>query len=168
MTSADGRAENQWRIEDSTFLRLIPGPSEERGYRGGRIRLISLEVYEEGTIVIWHLHSLSRSLYDEAAEHPDVIAAVERYAQSDMERGLTSEQRALNLKFHRQFFIRQAIWPNGVSMTDDRGQTYTTRSSQTSGTVNFRGTANLMPAIAPDAQHLTIVIGGVTFRIDLT
>jgi hypothetical protein len=81
MTNADGRAENQWRIEDSTFLRLIPGPSEERDYRGGRMRLISLELYEEGTLITWHLHALPRSVYEEAVRHPDVIADMERYAQ---------------------------------------------------------------------------------------
>jgi hypothetical protein len=81
VTSGDGRAENQWRIEDSTFLRLLPGPTEEHDYLGGRMRLISLELYEEGALVTWHLHALPRSVYEEAARHPDVIADMERYAQ---------------------------------------------------------------------------------------
>jgi hypothetical protein len=83
VTSADGRAESQWRIEDSTFLRLLPGPTEEHDYVGGRMRLISLEVevYEEGTLVTWHLHALPRSVYDEEARHPDVIADMEPCAQ---------------------------------------------------------------------------------------
>jgi hypothetical protein len=45
-------------FEDSPLLRLILGPDLEVDVMGGKLRLLLLEVYEEGIAITWRLSSL--------------------------------------------------------------------------------------------------------------
>lgn len=161
-------AESLWPVEDSGFLRTVPGPDEEKPYLDGYIRVLSVELYRAGIIVTWYAHSLSEEPYREVLRRPEVVEELEQVARRERNRQDVPEHvQETTIRMAQRFVVERFLFPTGAPAVDALRNEYQWRSSSMSGRIGFRGTVYFVPGLAPDAHQLTITLGEARFTLDV-
>lgn len=168
---------NQWRVEESDFLQMIPGPTDDRPCRGGRLRLLSLELYREGVILTFLAHAYAphahRDALDALQQQPDFASYVEKALAQ--ERGKTAHRPRLAqfvpdewtaISWHIEHAVRDWLVPT-PQVADDKGNTYRRRYQSFTGITAYRSTLTLLPGVQPDARMLSIRFGEQTFTVPI-
>jgi hypothetical protein len=136
----------------SRLLRTIPGPAGSRPWRGGRLRIVSVDVYEAGIVVHW-----------ESDEPP--ILTEEQLAECEQ---AGSKFLGPGRRGHRNLRAWTLQNPQALTMKDDAGNTYYTNGPSSTGGDTFRtGTVVFVRSIDDDVESLTIDLDDASFEVGL-
>lgn len=174
--SDDDSDGSQWRVVQSDFLQMIPGPNEDRLYRGGKLRLLSIELYQKGIVVTWLAHSYSRSAHAEAiealrqdpnfAEYVEDAFTEEGGSQIHLPPAPFVPEEWTAISWHIENAVREWLVPM-PDVTDDRGNAYRPRHGSSEGETAYRETWTLEPGIPPNAHVLILRFRDERFTVPI-
>jgi hypothetical protein len=137
---------------------VIPGPDVEVEVRGGRARVLAIELYDNSVAVTWRL-----------APTPD-FDALDAFALAATDRdtdGLPPRDRERIQDIVRRGLERNHL--HQVGLTDDVGTEYTAAGSGWSGGMNeMHGRATFWSAVPDRASVLYVELLGARFEAPVT
>jgi hypothetical protein len=139
--------------EPATFLRLLPGPEDERDFGGALLSLTGLEIYDRHVVVLWRLRSVD-------GEQLDLDAISERLHLAEDDQLPSAGRKGLPA-------VGSFLWW-GLRCADDVDTAYQPTSGTLSGGLDeLTGQTTVEPGPPSAASLLTISFREALFNFRL-
>jgi hypothetical protein len=140
-------------FEGGRFQRLIPGTDEEKFFRGGRLRILAVEQYDDGLAVQWLFAPPSEGAISQIDDH-----------EADLD-ALSPQEREARLIEH-QYALRGSLAPHWISLADDVGTSYRGQAGGSIGSLSqIFGRYTFVPTVPDEVTEVHVDADGVVFIV---